>query len=94
MDPVVKQLVTTEFGEMDVELCRKCGAVIYARTHPAARLCARHTQEALAAQPPFACTTADIDAGYEPSDEQIEQAVREAEAQRGTVHPIAQERER
>jgi len=50
------------FGPVD-ELCRKCSERVYCRTHPALRLCLRHSREHLASLPPFACTTDDIDAG-------------------------------
>lgn len=61
MDPTYKTL-----GRDDL-LCAKCGAnlkhaPIECRTN---RLCPRHFREAIANHPPFACTTEDIDIGYE-----------------------------
>lgn len=58
----------------DLLLCAKCGAdlkyaAVECRTN---RLCPHHFREAIANHPPFFCTTADIDAGYEGTgDEQL-----------------------
>ncbi|MET0604198.1 MAG: hypothetical protein ABW167_19595 [Baekduia sp.] len=54
-------------------LCRRCGTPIprtgwLSETH---RICAICAAAARAACPPFFCTTADIDAGYEGYDDEI-----------------------